>query len=273
MRAPFLSARVNVVLYRSRYGNTPWTGVELSAIQDSCLKTGYRSLLFVQLDKKDPKPNWLPDTHIRCALGDFTVDDLVGAIKSKVLELGGVIHRPDAMSEARRVNQEAEYLAARGAMMRDRTWIEGTVHRSLREAFRKVEDLVAQANRDYGFEIRCGSNGYHSCVMRSQFVSLGCSWHQPIFNNVGDDPFGNCYLRISEVSGAVPLPGERAWFAPDPRVLKEHRIKVGVNETRELVWLDGKEHIEPERLADHVVKILMELISRANQGKVEMPEP
>jgi hypothetical protein len=54
MRAPFLTARLNVVLYRERYGKTPWTGVELAAIQDSCLKTAYRSLLFVQLDKKDP---------------------------------------------------------------------------------------------------------------------------------------------------------------------------------------------------------------------------
>ena len=58
-----------------------------AAIQDSCLKTAYRSLLFVQLDKKDPKPDWLPDTHIRCVLGDFTIDQLVGAIKNKVQEL------------------------------------------------------------------------------------------------------------------------------------------------------------------------------------------
>ncbi len=87
MRAPFLSARVNVVLYRERCGKTPWTGVELAAIQDSCLKTAYRSLLFVQLDKRDSKPDWLPDTHIRCVLGDFTVDQLVGAIKNKVQEL------------------------------------------------------------------------------------------------------------------------------------------------------------------------------------------
>ena len=56
-----------------------------------------------------------------------------------------------------------------------------------------------------------------------------------------------------------------------PRVVKEHRIKVGVNENRELVWLSGKEQIEPERLADHIVMILMNLISRANQGKIEKP--
>jgi len=57
----------------------------------------------------------------------------------------------------------------------------------------------------------------------------------------------------------------------EPRLLKEHRIKVGVSENCELVWLNGKEQIEPERLADQIVMILMDLISRANQGKVERP--
>ena len=148
--------------------------MELAAIQDSCLKTGFRSLLFVQLEKKDGKPDWLPDTHIRCALGDFTVDQLVGAIKNKFQELGGTIHRPDAMSEAERVKREAQYIADRDAMMRDRGWIERTVHRSLRETFKKVEELVVQANRDHGFTIMCGANDNQSCIMRSGFVSLGC---------------------------------------------------------------------------------------------------
>src|SRR5262249_36247929 len=138
MRAPFLSARVNVLLYRERYGKTPWTGVELKAIQDSCLQTGFQSLLFVQLEKKDGTPDWLPNTHIRHVLGDFTpLHQLVGALKHKVQELGGVIHRPDAMSEAARVKSEAEYIANRDAMMRDRTWIEGKVYRSLRENSRR----------------------------------------------------------------------------------------------------------------------------------------
>jgi hypothetical protein len=205
-------------------------------------------------------------------LGDFTIDQLIGAIKNKVQELGGVIHRPDATSEAQRVKWEAEYLAARDAMMRDRAWIEGAVHRSLREAFQKVEQLVAQFNKDHSFEIICRASGYQGCVMRSGFVSLGCSWRQPFFNNVGDDPSGDdCYLRIIEVSGTLLLPGERAWVMHEPLVLKEHRIKVGVTESRELVWLDGNDQIEPERLADHIAMILMDLISRANQGEVERP--
>src|SRR5262249_54237203 len=241
------------------------------AIQDSCLQTGFQSLLFVQLEKKDGTPDWLPNTHIRHVLGDFTpIDQLVGAIKHKVQELGGVIHRPDAMSEAARVKSEAEYIANRDAMMRDRTWIEGKVYRSLRETFKEVEKLVAKANKDHGFAIVCGANDYQKCIMRSGFVSVGCGWYQPIFNNVGSNPVhGDCYLRVAEFSGTLPLPGEVTMR--QPRVLKEHRIKVGVAENRELVWLDGEEPIEPERLADHIVMILMDLISRETGGRVERP--
>jgi hypothetical protein len=190
-----------------------------------------------------------------------------------VQERGGVIQRADAVSEARRVKLEAEYLADRDAMMRDRRWIEDTVHRSLRETFQKVKQLVAQVNEHQGFQIACGASDYQSCVMRSGFVSVGCYWRQPFFNTVGNDPHGDCYLGIAEVSGALLLPGENAFVMHKPRVLKEHRIKVSVNESRKLVWLDGEEQIEPERLADHIILILMDLISRANQGKVEKPEP
>ena len=205
MRAPFLSSRVNVVLYRERYGKTPWTGVELAAIKDSCLQTGFRSLLFVQLEKNDAMPNWLPNTHIRCVLGDFTIDQLVGAIKNKVQELGGVIHRADAMSEAKRVKRQAEYIADREAMMRDLAWIEGTVHTSLRDAFKKTKELVAQTQKEYGFNIECGANDYRSCIMRSEFVSVGCSWLQPIRNSLFDDPtYGQCYLRIAEFLWHAP---------------------------------------------------------------------
>jgi hypothetical protein len=43
MRAPFMNSRVTVVLFRDRWGNTPWTGVEAQAIKDHCLQTQLRS--------------------------------------------------------------------------------------------------------------------------------------------------------------------------------------------------------------------------------------
>jgi hypothetical protein len=93
------------------------------------------------------------------------------------------------------------------------------VHRSIREAFQKVEELVAQVNKDHGFQIICRANGYQSCVMRSGFVSLGSGWVQPFFNIVGDDPHGDCYLRIGAFSGALLLPGEHGLVMHKPSCL------------------------------------------------------
>jgi hypothetical protein len=131
---------------------------------------------------------------------------------------------------------------------------------------------VVLYREDHGFTIACRANGYQSCIMRSGFVSLGCGWQQAIFNSVGSDhQYGDCYLRVAEFSGTLLLPGELSWAMHEPSLLEEHHIKVGVTENRELIWLEGKEQIEPERLADHIVMILMDLISRANQGMVERP--
>jgi hypothetical protein len=72
MRQAFLEARVLVVLYRTPWGETPWTGVEQVAITDRCLRASFRPLIFVQLDKS-PLPSWLPDTHIRCVYDDYGI--------------------------------------------------------------------------------------------------------------------------------------------------------------------------------------------------------
>src|ERR1700733_4890274 len=49
MREPFFNqSRLNVVLYRERWGNTPWTGVEAAAIKDSSLENYFENIfLFV----------------------------------------------------------------------------------------------------------------------------------------------------------------------------------------------------------------------------------
>ena len=92
MRIPFVSeSRVSAILYREPWGETPWTRVEAAAIKDGCLARGWTTLMFVQLDKTSTLPRWLPNTHIRYALADYGVDQLVGAIKLKVQEHGAAL--------------------------------------------------------------------------------------------------------------------------------------------------------------------------------------
>ena len=50
MRAPFLDARVVVVLFRAPWGETPWTRVEQTAMTDRALQEGWDFILFVMLN-------------------------------------------------------------------------------------------------------------------------------------------------------------------------------------------------------------------------------
>jgi hypothetical protein len=46
------STRVNVVLYREPWGQTPWTRVEETAVKEACLNRGWSSLFFIVLDRQ-----------------------------------------------------------------------------------------------------------------------------------------------------------------------------------------------------------------------------
>jgi hypothetical protein len=50
---------------------------------------------------------------------NYGIEQLVGAIKARVEELGGEIKPPDAMSEAKRVQRQAAYYRDRDSLLRD----------------------------------------------------------------------------------------------------------------------------------------------------------
>jgi len=59
-----------------------------------------------------------------------------------------------------------------------------------------------------------------------------------------------------------------------PQLLREHRFLVEVAHDRTLVWVEKgkKEHIAPANLADRLLCLFFDLISRANLGKVARPD-
>jgi len=74
----FRRSRLVVVLYRSDWGETPWTRVERTAIEERFLRDGSEFLLFVMLNSADAPPKWLPETRIRLNFDQFGVLWLLG---------------------------------------------------------------------------------------------------------------------------------------------------------------------------------------------------
>jgi hypothetical protein len=270
MREPFFDARVVVVLFREPWGQTQWTRVEETAIGERCLAQGWPGLVFVNLDQTSQNPRWLPTTHVRFNMDAYGMDGLVGVIKARVEEHGGKLRPVTAASEMQRVQRERELLADRERLMSDRKWIEQTVHASIRKSLEEVVRLANEANSSHGFEIAARARD-RVCVLRSGFVSVAIGFQQPIFNRVSDFQNDECFLYSSEFSGTVLLPDERAWVMQEPRLLKRHKFKVDISQTRELVWRAGKNAITADELGDHLFRLFLDLLSRADQGKIDPP--
>ena len=273
MRQPFFESRIVVVLFRDPWGQTPWTRIESTAIQERCLQQGWTGLVFVQLDNTSALPAWLPQTQVRFGFEEYGIDQLIGVTKARVQEHGGRITPPTAMSEARRVQREAVYLQDRENLKRDQRWIEQTVHSAIQEILAAIVVLAELANVEHGFQIQARHQG-QSCVMRSGWVSMLITWRQPFTNTVNDDLGRECCLRVVEFSGSVVLPGEASFPLVDSRLLQEHKFKVEIAESRELVWVQsGKPgFIACGMLPDVIVRLFLHLISRANQGRVDRPD-
>ncbi len=101
-------SRIQVILFRAGWGESPWTRIEQTAIQDRCLAEGWRGLFFVALEKAD-RPNWVPDTEIHFDLSVYSMDELVGAIKARAQELGATIKAETPIERARRAQERAEF--------------------------------------------------------------------------------------------------------------------------------------------------------------------
>jgi hypothetical protein len=266
MRTPFLTgSRVNVVLYRDGWGQTPWTRVEQSAIEDACLNRGWSTLFFIMLEKSSRLPIWLPDTYVRFNLDDYGIDQAVGAIKARVQSVGGVIERPSAKADALRVRREQQFLADRDGLFRDRRWITETVLPTVKTLFATIDRKGKEIQRETEIGFRSGANE-RRCVLTNDRVSLHVAWRQEFVNTIS-----NADITATEFHGDLPLPVEHS-IGPPPPKLKQHRFRPELSITRDLCWVDEArptELLSTDDLADKCVRIFLDLVRRANRGELD----
>jgi hypothetical protein len=207
MSAPFLEARVNVVLFREPWGETPWTRVEQTAITGRCLKEGWDTLFFVMLDPTSPTPDWLPPTYIRFNIEDYGIQQAIGAIKLRVEQRGGKIAKLSPMARAKRVKEEHDLEQERHRRFRNQKWIEDTVKPTIVGLMKSLCEEAQRITEETDLRFECVHEPFSAgfdCVMRYGRVTLGVSWPQQ-FVNVIDD----VKLAVIEYNGRVHLEGER----------------------------------------------------------------
>jgi len=268
MRQPFSTARIVVVLYREPWGNTNWTRVEQAAITDRFLKEGWDWLLFVQLDKESALPIWLPETHVRFALEQYGIDQLAGAVKARVQQRGGKIEAPTALSQARRVQREAQLIADQNAFFRDSRWIADNIHRQVEWLMNRIAELTEQIRVELGMTF-VARPMKQRCVVRDERVSVNVGWRQQFSNSVSEQ----AEITAAEFNGPLYVPHEKMMTVFMPTELRRVRFTPTLSLSRDVRWTEaGKkgDPLSPEDLAQRIVTMFLDLLSRADKGKVDL---
>jgi hypothetical protein len=268
MREPFLhQSLVNVILYREKWGNTPWTAVEAAAVKDSCLANAFRNLFFLVVEPTKVLPKWLPDTHVRFNYADFTPEQAVGAIKARVQERGGHYTPLTPLKKAQMLKAEEAYQGDRSRL----TSPEGIENMlaQVEELIREMERQCAAVNADSGLDIEYESNPRSNCILRHHQIGMIVRWEQQYENGMHKGG-----LLVEEYHGRLhfnrELQGTRVHIRP-PKRLNHTIYDPDLSRAREYGWTKrGKAgaFIYSTSLAEKLVLQFMNLIELTASGKL-----
>jgi hypothetical protein len=263
-------SRLNVVLYRPRWGNTPWTSVEAAAIKDSCLATGYRSIFFFVIEPTQDLPTWLPESHVYFNYANYTVEQAVGAIKARVEERGGH-YKP--LTPARK----AELLRVEEDFRRDLGQLSSAdgiakILDKVKELFEQIRRECEEVNSGGHFSIHCSIEFepgivQQVCMLGEHRVGMSIVW----FQRYGNSLDGSALIVREFNQNLIIPPGHM--YLHQPKVIREAQYAPDLSRAREYGW-QMKHHkdaafISAKDLASKCVNQFLDLVERDRTGKVK----
>jgi hypothetical protein len=117
-----VEARIVVVLYRARWGQTSWTRIEDTAIRNRALDEGYDFTLWISLDGS-ALPRWVPKNRIYLDYQRYGTRAAAAVISAKIVEVGGEPQVETFPDRANRVAREKQRARDRESFLRSQAGV------------------------------------------------------------------------------------------------------------------------------------------------------
>lgn len=250
-------ARVALVLFRPRWGNSPWTRVEETAIVDHCLEVGWDHLIFVKLEKAE-KPTWVPDSYLYLDFQSFGMSDLVGAVKAKCARLGVELKTPTAAERAAQLASKEKFDSETESLVRSSAQ---PLYNAAERLFAAVRARLEEIQQRTGWPIVQGTgniHGYPSYVARAEpiAIQLTSRWEQ-----WGDV---ESYVAFRVVRGALLTPEEYGAYVPsrEPRELRLEKLRLARVPEHGWCWQFREQIRSTETVAELIANDVVEYRER-----------
>lgn len=246
-------ARVVVILYRKEWGQTRWTGVEMTAIRTRAFESGFDFTVFVPTEPRPTTPAWLPPTRLYVGLERWGVEGAAAVIEQRVLDAGGSSHPESVIDRAARLKRATDLKEAQRQFERsDKGVTRGNeAYEALSQALENGVEAVAHT----GIRMTYRSSQNFRIVHHGT-VNMICNW-SPYYSNSIEDVF----LEVTYYKGFPRLPG----FMPsynEARQLRSLKFRYGLVRIDHSAYVSkGQEAREfsPDQLVDHLLSTLMDI--------------
>lgn len=244
-------ARFVVVFLREKWGKTPFTRIEQTAIRNRAYNEGYDFTLFIPREQPAKMPEWLPKTRLWHDWARWGAKGAASVIETRIAELGAKPRDETVLDQAARMNREAQFQKRRKEFLRSPDAIkqsDETFYRMATE-FERLRDEMAKMG---GESIRVRRNGLEM-VVAGYGHALSFYW-QRYANSVED-----CELRVGLWNGHPPFPG--VMIIDEPTRLSTRIFNFELSRTEHGAWIEPSKkdgEYSGEELASMLLKWIME---------------
>ncbi|MCK4358749.1 MAG: hypothetical protein KAW92_08385 [Candidatus Cloacimonetes bacterium] len=160
-------SKIVVILYRKKWGSTPWTRVEETAIRNRALNEDYDFALLILLDSPPNIPDWYPKYRIWYDYNRFSIEGAAAIIKSKLDNSLKVKSEESAIDIAAKINNDITFSKKRIAFLESKEAVNLAVD-LLKELFENIMSIFEIINKnnkhisitseilgELDFEIKC----------------------------------------------------------------------------------------------------------------------
>lgn len=113
----YREARAVLVLYRTGWGETPFTRIEETAIRDRAHERKWDFVLFVALEEHPKLPEWLSKRLLYYGLPRFGKKGIAGIVERLIQDQGGSPRKETTQQRASRASRELKFQTERRAFL------------------------------------------------------------------------------------------------------------------------------------------------------------
>lgn len=254
----FEEARIVVVLYNEKWGETSWSRIEETAIKNRGFDEGYDFVTFVPMDHSIP-PKWLAKNRIWVGLERWGVESAASVIEARIQDSGGDIKHTSIARTVRDSQDEIKKHIDRESILNSPEGL-AMAHEelaSLKGILGSEVNKIKEATPEWNIKFRDNPNSPFNIV--SYAFQLSFHWHQRITNSLTE-----AYLHVVLHDGYW---GDNGQSDPlyDYKELGHQSVQYEINELDERGWADKDTRANftsSSHLVEDWLRIMMEEIAK-----------